>query len=69
MRARRTVQQPSDFIHLRRRFLVAGFTERRASQSRQNRHIGCRKEFRNRQQLNFIKFATGPFGGRRQPRP
>jgi hypothetical protein len=33
-----------------------------------NRDIGCRKEFGNRQKLNFVDFAAGRFGGRRKPR-
>jgi hypothetical protein len=61
-------QQPCDFAHLDRRLLLAGFAEGRASQTRQNRDIGCWKEFGNGQKLNFVDFAAGRFGRHREPR-
>ncbi len=67
IRLPRAVQQPLDIGDLGRRFLVAGFTEVAASQPRQNRDIGCRKEFGNRQELNVVEFAAGRLGGRREP--
>jgi hypothetical protein len=53
--------------HLRRSLLLPGFAEGGASQTRQNRYIGCWKEFGNRQKLNFVEFAAGSFRGRGEP--
>ena len=52
------------FGRFRRRFLFARFAKSRAAQTRQNKDIGCWKEFRNRQQFNF-----GAHCVRRLPRP
>ncbi len=57
--------QPSDFGHLCRRFLFARFTYRPTTQSRQNRDIGCRKEFGNREKFNFTDIAARRFRGHR----
>ncbi len=52
------------FGRFRGRFLFARFTKSMATQSRQNKDIGCWKEFRNRQQFNFVACCA-----RRRPRP
>jgi len=38
--------------------LFARFTYRPTTQSRQNRDIGCRKEFGNREKFNFTDIAA-----------
>ncbi|HET7739311.1 MAG TPA: hypothetical protein VFL67_01525 [Mycobacterium sp.] len=48
-----------DFSGLIRRFLLSGFAECVASKTPKGNDIGCRKEFRHRQQFNVIHVTSG----------
>ena len=67
IRLRVSSRQPREFGYLLRRFLFARFANGPASQSGQNRDIGCWKEFGNGQQFNFADIAIRRFCGRRKP--